>query len=49
MFQKWTTTILNDIISYFMHNLPFLHGKFFLGTPQEIDKILSIQLEVGQI
>jgi hypothetical protein len=49
MFQKWTTTILNDIIPYFMHNLPFFHGKSFLGTPQEIDKIMSIQLEAGQI
>jgi hypothetical protein len=27
----------------------FLHGKSFLGTPQEIDKILLIQLEAGQI
>jgi hypothetical protein len=26
-----------------------LHGKNFLDTPQEIDKILPIQQEAGQI
>jgi hypothetical protein len=26
-----------------------LHGKSFLDTPQEIDKIMPIQLEAGQI
>jgi hypothetical protein len=49
MFQKWTTTILNDIIPYLCTIYHFVHGKSFLGTPQEIDKIRSIQVEAGQI
>jgi hypothetical protein len=50
MFKKWTNTILNDIIPYFFAQFTiFLHGKSFLDTPQEIDKILPIQLEAGQI
>jgi hypothetical protein len=49
MFQKWTTTILNDIIPYSMDNHQFfLHEEGFIATPQEIDKYLPIQLEAGQ-
>jgi hypothetical protein len=33
MFKKWTTTILNDIIPYFMHNLPFFAWKKFSMHP----------------
>jgi hypothetical protein len=49
MFQKWTTTNLNHIIPYFMHNSSFFAWKKLLDTPQEIDKILPIQQEAGQI
>jgi hypothetical protein len=40
---KWYYTI------YYAQFTICLHGKSFLDTPQEIDKILPIQLEADQI
>jgi hypothetical protein len=36
-------------IIFYAQLTSFFNGKYFIATPQEIDKYLSIQLEAGQI